>query len=162
MNSVLEEQALAQFISGEFALMHLSVQSGGSKRGSLLMDTLPNRPLIRQVVFRRGVLFFFFSDPTPALRRLRRGLQGVRPPAMRLMTLWQIDGEKLEAVTDFIFLGFRLPADGDCSHESKRCVFLGRKAMTYLDSMVKSSDITLLNKSPYSQNYGFSSSHVWM
>ena len=67
---------------------------------------------------------------------------------MRLMTLWQIDGEKMEAVTDFIFLGFRLPADGDCSHESKRCVFLGRKAMTYLDSMVKSRDITLLTKVP--------------
>ena len=73
MNSVLEEQALAQFLSSEPALVHLSVQSGGSKRGFLLMDTLPNRPLIRQVVFHRGV--FFFLAPTPALRRLRRALQ---------------------------------------------------------------------------------------
>ena len=65
---------------------------------------------------------------------------------MRLKTLWQIDGGKMEAVTDFIFLGSRITADGDCSHEIKRCLFLGRKAMTYLDSMVKSRDIILLTK----------------
>lgn len=67
MNSVLEEEALAQFLSSEPALVHLSVQSGGSKRGFLLMDTSPNRPLIKQVVFHRGVFFFFFfgSYPSP-------------------------------------------------------------------------------------------------
>ena len=65
---------------------------------------------------------------------------------MRLKTLWQIDGGKMEAVTDFIFLGSRITADGDCSHEIKRCLFLGRKAMTYLDSILKSRDITLLPK----------------
>ena len=74
---------------------------------------------------------------------------------MRLMTLWQIDGEKMEAVTDFIFLGSKITADGDCSHETKRCLFLGRKAMTYLDSMVKSREITLLTKVPIIKNMVF-------
>ena len=64
------------------------------------------------------------------------------------MTLWQIDGEKMEAMTDFIFLGSRITADGDCGHEIKRCLFFGRKAMTHLDSMVKSRDITLLTEVP--------------
>ena len=64
---------------------------------------------------------------------------------------WQIDGEKMEMVTDFIFLGSKITAEGDCSHEMKRCLLLGRKAMTNLDS-----------KGLYSQNHGFSSSHVWM
>ena len=57
---------------------------------------------------------------------------------------WQIDGETMETVTDFIFLGSDITADGDCSHAIKRCLFLGRKAMTNLDSMLKSRDITLL------------------
>ena len=56
---------------------------------------------------------------------------------------WQIDGEKKETVADFIFLGSRITADGDCSHESKRCLLLGGKAMTNLDSILKSRDITL-------------------
>ena len=59
------------------------------------------------------------------------------------ITSWQIDGETVEMVTDFIFLGFRITADGDCSHEIKRCLLLGRKAMTYLDRIPKSKDITL-------------------
>jgi len=59
------------------------------------------------------------------------------------ITLWQMDGEKLEAVTDFIFLGSKITVDGDCSHEIKRHLFLGRKAMTNLDSILKSKDITL-------------------
>ena len=74
----------------------------------------------------------------------------------------QIDGETMETVTDFIFLGSKITADGDCSHEIKRCLFLGRKAMTNLDSILKKSrDSTLLQISS-SQNYGFSSSHVWI
>ena len=56
---------------------------------------------------------------------------------------WQIDGEKVEAVTDFIFLGSKIIVDGDCSHEIKRCLFLGKKTMTNLDSVLKSRDITL-------------------
>ena len=59
-------------------------------------------------------------------------------------TSWQIDGEKVEALTDFIFLGSQITVDGDCSHEMKRCLLFGRKAMTNLDSILKSRDITLL------------------
>ena len=62
------------------------------------------------------------------------------------ITSWQIDGETMETVTDFIFLGFKIAADGDCSHEIKRRLLLGRKAMTNLDSILKSRDITLLTK----------------
>ena len=72
----------------------------------------------------------------------------------------QIDWETMETVIDFIFLGSKITADGDCSHEIKRCLLLGRKAMTNLDSILKSRDIT--NKGPCSQSYGFSSSHVWV
>ena len=62
------------------------------------------------------------------------------------ITSLQIDGEKMEIVTDFIFLGSKITADGDCSHEIKRSLLLGRKAMTNLDSILKSTDITLLTK----------------
>ena len=62
------------------------------------------------------------------------------------ITSWQIDGETVETVTGFIFLGFKTTADGDCSHEVKRCLLLGRKVMTNLDSILKSRDITLLTK----------------
>ena len=78
------------------------------------------------------------------------------------ITSWKIDGETMETVTDFIFLGSKIIADGDCSHEIKRCLLLGRKAMTKIDSILKSRDITLPKKGTYSQSYGFSSSHVWM
>ena len=61
-------------------------------------------------------------------------------------TLWQIDGETVETVADFIFLGSKITADGDCSHEIKRCLLLGRKVMTNLDSLFKSRDITLPTK----------------
>ena len=62
------------------------------------------------------------------------------------ITSWQIEGKKVEAVTDFIFLGSKITVDGDCSHEIKRRLLLGRKAMTNLDSVLKSRDITLLTK----------------
>ena len=73
------------------------------------------------------------------------------------LTSWQIDGERMETVTDFIFLSSKITADGDCSHEIKRHLLLGRKAMTNLDCILKSRD-----KGPNSQSYGFSSSHVWI
>ena len=76
------------------------------------------------------------------------------------ITSWQIDGETMEAVRDFIFGGSKITADGDCSHEIKRRLHLGRKAMTNLDSILKSRDIT--NKGLSSQSYGFSNSHVWI
>ena len=69
---------------------------------------------------------------------------------------------KMETVTDFIFLGSKITVDADCSLEIKRFLLLGRKAMTNLGSMLKNREITFANKCPYSQNYGFSSSHVWM
>ena len=62
------------------------------------------------------------------------------------ITLWQLEGEKVEAVTNFIFLGSRITVDGDCSHEIKRCLLFGRKAMTNLDSVLKSRDFTLPTK----------------
>ena len=77
------------------------------------------------------------------------------------ITSWQIDGETIERVTDFIFWGSKITADGDCSHEIKRHLLLGRKAMTNLDSILKSRDY-LANKGPSSQSYDFSSGHVWM
>ena len=76
------------------------------------------------------------------------------------ITPWQIKGETMETVTDFIFLGSKITADGDCSHETKKCLLLGRKAMNSLDSILKSRDIT--DKGPSSQGYGFCSGHVWM
>ena len=75
------------------------------------------------------------------------------------ITSWQIDGE---TVSDFIFLGSKITADGDCSHEIKRHLLLRRKVMTNLDSILKSRDITFPNKGPSSQGCGFSSGHVWM
>ena len=76
------------------------------------------------------------------------------------ITSWEIDGKTVETVRDFIFLGSKITADVDCSHEIKRCLLLGRKAMTNLDSILKSRDIA--NKGPSNQSYGFSSSHVWI
>ena len=66
--------------------------------------------------------------------------------ASSLITSWQIDEEAMETVTDFSFLGSKITADGDCSHEIKRCLLLGRKAMTNLDSILKSRNITLLTQ----------------
>ena len=77
------------------------------------------------------------------------------------ITPWQIDGETVETVTDFIFWGSKITAGGDCSHEIKRRLFLGRKAMTNLDNIKKQRHY-LANKGPSSQSYGFSSGHVWM
>ena len=77
------------------------------------------------------------------------------------ITSWQTDGETMEIVTDFIFLGSKITADGDCSHEIKRHFLLGRKVMTNLESRLKSRHY-FANKGPSSQSYGFSNSHVWM
>ena len=74
---------------------------------------------------------------------LKLNIQKTKIMASGPITSWQIDGETIETVTDFIFLGSKTSADGDCSHEIKRCLLLGRKAMTNLDSILKSRDITL-------------------
>ena len=76
------------------------------------------------------------------------------------ITSWQIDGETVETVADFICLGSKITADGDCSHEMKRHLLLGRKVMTNLS--IKKQKYYFVNKGPSSQCYGFSSSHVWM
>ena len=78
------------------------------------------------------------------------------------ITSWEIDGETVERVSDFILGGTKITADGDCSHSIKRRLLLGRKVMTNLDSILKSGDITLPTKGPSSQGYGFSSSHLSM
>ena len=75
---------------------------------------------------------------------------------------WQIAGETMKTVTDSIFLGSKITADGDCSHEIKRHLLLGRKAMTNLDSILKSRDITLLTKVHLVKAMVFSRSNVWM
>ena len=77
------------------------------------------------------------------------------------ITSWQIDGEKMETVADFLFLGSKITVNSDCSHEVKRQLLLGRKAMTNLDSMLRHRHY-FSDKGPTSQSYGFSSSHVWM
>ena len=91
---------------------------------------------------------------------LKLNIQKTKILASFLITSWQIDGETVETVSDFIFLCSKITADGDCSHEIKRCLLLGRKVMTKLDSILKSRDIG--NKGPSGQGYGFSSGHVWM
>ena len=77
---------------------------------------------------------------------LRLNIQKTKIMASGPITSWQIDGETMETMRDFIFLGSKITADGDCSHEIKRCLLLGRKAMTNLDSVLKSRDITLPTK----------------
>ena len=94
---------------------------------------------------------------------LKVSIQKTMIMASSPITSWQIDGETMETATDFIWVGgSKITADGDCSYEIKRCLLLGRKAMTNLDSILKSRDINFANKGPSSQGYGFSSSHVWM
>ena len=92
---------------------------------------------------------------------LKLNIQKTKIMASGPITSWQIDGEKVETVTDFFFLGFEITVDGVCNHEIKRHLLLGRKVMTNLESILKSRDIKA-DKGPYSQIYGFSSSHVWM
>ena len=77
---------------------------------------------------------------------LKLNIQKIKIMASGLITSWQIEGEKVETETGFLFWGSKITADGNCSHEIKRCLFLGRKAMTNLDSILKSRDIILLTK----------------
>ena len=102
---------------------------------------------------------------------LQLSIQKAKIKASSPITSWQMDRETIEIVTYFIFLGSKITADGDCSHDIKRCLLLGRKVMTNLDSIFKSRNITLLTnvhlvkamfKKKKQQSYGFSSSHVWM
>ena len=90
---------------------------------------------------------------------LKFNIQKTKIMASGPITSWQIDGE---TVVDFIFGGSKIDTVGDCSHEIKRCLLLGRKVMTNLDSILKSQRHYFANKGPPSQGYGFSSDHVWV
>ena len=90
---------------------------------------------------------------------LKLNIQKTKIMASGPITSWQVYGETLEKVADFIFLGSKITSDGDCSHEIKTCLLLGRKVMTKLDSILKNRHY-FANKSLSSQRYGFSSSHV--
>ena len=92
---------------------------------------------------------------------LKLNIQKIEIMAFDPITSWQVDGETMETVRDFIFLGSKITADGDCSHEIKTCLLLGIKTMTNLDSILKSRDITLPTKVCL-VSCGFSSGHVWM
>ena len=91
---------------------------------------------------------------------LKLNIQKMKIMASGPITSWEIDGETVETVSDFILGGSKITADGDCSHEIKRHLLLGRKAITNLDSILKSKDITMPTNAHLV--YGFSSSHVWM
>ena len=94
---------------------------------------------------------------------LKPNIQNTKMMASGPITSWEIEGETVETVSDFIFLGSKITADGDCSHEIKRRLLLGRQVMTNLDSIFKSRDITLPTKVRlFSQSSGFSSSYVWI
>ena len=92
---------------------------------------------------------------------LKLNIQKTKIMASGPITSWQIDLKTAETVTDFILGGSKITTDGDCSYEIKRCLLLGRKVMTNLDSILKSRDITLPTK-VHLVSYGFSSDHVWM
>ena len=93
---------------------------------------------------------------------LKLSIQKMKIMASGPITAWQIDGETMETVADFIFLGSKVMAGGDCHHEIKRCLFLGRKATTNLDCILKSRAIALPTKVLLVKSYGFSSIHVWI
>ena len=92
---------------------------------------------------------------------LKLNIQKTKIMASSPITSCQIDGETVETVGNFIFLGSKITADGDCSHEIKRHLLLGRKVMTNLDSILKNQRHYFANKGLSSQGYGFSSGHVW-
>ena len=92
---------------------------------------------------------------------LKLNIQKTKIMASGPITSWEMDGEVMETVRDFILGGPKITADGDCSHEIRRHFLLGRKAMTNLDSILKSRGITL-PRGPSSQGYGFSCGHIWM
>ena len=91
---------------------------------------------------------------------LKLNIQKMKIMASGPITSWQIDGETVETMADFIFVGSTITADGDCSHEIKRRLLLGKKVMTNLDSILKRHYFA--NKGPFSQGYGFSCGHVWI
>ena len=127
-----------------------------------------NIPHPNYQIWLKDWFFATISSRAPKLEKagLKLNIQKTKIMASGLITSWQIDRETMETMTEFIFLGSKITVDGDCSHEIKRCLLLGRKTMTNLDSILKSRGITLPTKACLwfwqSQSYGFSSTHVWM
>ena len=93
---------------------------------------------------------------------LKLNIQKTKIMASRPTTSWETDGETVDTVSDFIFLGSKITADGDCSHEIKRHLLLGRKSYDQPRQHIKKQRHYFANKGPFSQGYGFSSGHVWM
>ena len=93
---------------------------------------------------------------------LKLSIQKTKIMASGIITSWQLDGETMETLRYFILGATKITADGDCRHEIKRHLLLGRKALTNLDSIIKRQRHYFANKGPSSQSYGFCSSHVWM
>ena len=134
---------------------------------SITLDAQMTPPLWQKVKNYKSLLMKMKEESEKV--GLKFNIQKSKIKASGPITSWQIDGETTEIARVFIFLGSKITADGDCSHELKRRLIPGRKAMTNLDSILKSRDITLPTKVHHSQNmtnhsqsYGFSSSHVWM
>ena len=93
---------------------------------------------------------------------LKLNIQKTKIMASGPFTSWPIDGETVETVADFILGGSKITADGDCSHEIKRCLLLGKKSYDKPGQRIKKQRYYFADKGPYSQSYGFSSRHVWM
>ena len=93
---------------------------------------------------------------------LKLNIQKTKITASGPISSWEFDGETVETLTNFLFLGSKITADGDCSHIIKRCLLLGRKVMTNLDKHIKRQRHYFANKGPSNQGCGFSSGHVWM
>ena len=93
---------------------------------------------------------------------LKLNIQKMKIMASSPITSWQIDVETMKTLTDFIFLGSKITADDDCNNEIKRCLLLGRKAMTNLNNVLKKQRYHFVDKGLYSQSYDFSGSHAWM
>ena len=91
---------------------------------------------------------------------LNINIQRIKIMASSPISSWQLDGEKMKTVIDFIFFGSKITVDGDCSHEIKRCLFAGRKVLTNLDSILKKQRRHFADKGLSSQSYGFSNSHI--
>ena len=102
------------------------------------------------------------EERKPEKAGLKLNIQKTKIMSSRPITSWQIDEETMQTVTSFIFLASKVTADGECSHKIKRCLLLGRKAMTNLDDILKSQRHYFVNKGPSSQGYDFSSGYVWM
>ena len=126
---------------------------------SITSDTQMTSPSWQKVKEELKILLMKVKEESEKIG-LKLNIQKTKIMASALITSWEIDGETVGTVADFILLGSKITSDDDCSHEIKRCLLLGRKVMSNLDSILKSRDIA--NKGPSSQGHGFSSGHEWI